>query len=140
MSVALFLEFIKKQNLNITPVKSKTATTTAKEAAKAHMVPVCNIIKSLLVKKEDEFILYLCPGDQRLNLNEIGGEMANADEVKEITGHSIGGVPPFGHKKSIKTIIVNGFDENMPLWAAAGAKDTNFQITLPKLNNIVNKN
>ncbi len=133
MSVSLFLEFIKKHKLNITPVKSEQATTTAQEAAAVHGVPVSNIVKSLVVKKDNEFIVYLCPGDKRLNLEEIGGRMATPDEVKEITGHSIGGVPPFGYKKPLKTVIVDGFNPNQPLWAAAGAQDTNFKTTLSEL-------
>ncbi len=136
MSVELFLEFVEKRGLDITPVKSKQATTTAKEAAEAHEVPVSNIVKSLLVREASrEFILYLCPGDKHLELSE-GARMANADEVKEVTGHSIGGVPPFGHKTSLKTVIVDGFDEAVPLWAAAGAADTNFKTSLAELNSV----
>jgi len=133
----LFLEFVKKHKLNITPVKSKHATTTAKEAAKAHGVPVSNIVKSLVVKEANgSFTVYLCPGDKRLKLPQ-GARMATASEVKEVTGHSIGGVPPFGHKTSLKTVIVDGFDPAAPLWAAAGAADTNFKTTLKDLEKIV---
>ena len=139
MSVGLFLEFVEKKGLDVVPVKSGQATTTAREAAKAHGVPVSNIVKSLLVRElNGEFVLYLCPGDRRLELSE-GVRMANADEVKEVTGHSIGGVPPFGHKKLLKTIIVDGFDESAPLWAAAGAADTNFKTSLAELVTIFKK-
>lgn len=137
MSVSLFLEFIKKHKLVITPVKSDKLTSTAQEAAEVHGVPVSNIVKSLVVKKDDEFVVYLCPGDKKLDLKNIGGQMAVADEVKEITGHSIGGVPPFGHQQPLKTVIVDGFNPNEPLWAAAGAQDTNFKITLSELKRIV---
>ncbi|MBM4401954.1 MAG: YbaK/EbsC family protein [Candidatus Cloacimonetes bacterium] len=137
MSVTLFLEFIKKHKLDITSVKSEQSTTTAQEAAKVHNVPVSNIVKSLVVKQDGEFVLYLCPGDKKLNLEKIGGRMATADEVKEVTGHSIGGVPPFGHKKPLKTVIVDGFDPTEPLWAAAGAQDTNSQTTLFELKKVV---
>ena len=139
MSVALFLTFVEKHKLDITPVKSKQATTTAKEAAEAHGVSVSNIVKSLLVRESNrEFVLYLCPGDKRLELSE-GARMAKADEVKKVTGHSIGGVPPFGHKTSLKTVIVDGFDGAAPLWAAAGAADTNFKTSLPELVTVFKK-
>ncbi len=140
MSVSLFLEFVKKHRLEIAPVKSERATTTAKEAAEAHGVPVSNIVKSLLVHEADgDFVIYLCPGDRRLELKD-GARMATADEVKEITGHSIGGVPPFGHKRPLKTKIADGFNPTTPLWAAAGAADTNFKTTLEELQNIIDKN
>jgi len=144
MSIELFEEFLVKYNLDIKPIKAKEPTLTAKEAADVHGVPVSNIVKSLLVKADSEFFLCLCPGDKRLDfqyLREKLGKkelrMANADEVKEVTGHSIGGVPPFGHKRSLKTIIIDGFNANEPLWAAAGASDVNFQTTLFSLKRIL---
>lgn len=144
MSVSLFKNFVKTYNLNITLVKSEQGTRTAEEAAEVHGVPVSNIVKSLVVKADDGFIVALCPGDKLLDLKELedtlGKEsvrMAKAREVKNATGHSIGGVPPFGHKKPLETIIVEGFDSTRPLWAAAGAADVNFQTTLAELEEIV---
>ena len=136
MGVSLFLEFVKKNRLPIVPIKADKETTTAAEAAKVHGVPVANIVKSLVVREADgSFAVYLCPGDRRLKLPE-GTRMANASEVKEVTGHSIGGVPPFGHQQPLRTVIVDGFDPTTPLWAAAGAADTNFQTTLGDLQKI----
>lgn len=144
MSVPLFLKFVKNHNLDITPVKSARSTTTAKEAAKVHGVPVSNIVKSLVVKADQEFLVCLCPGDKRLDLKILSQKlgkkhirMANANEVKKITGHSIGGIPPFAHRIFLKTIIIDGFDPIAPLWAAAGASHTNFKTTLFELEKIV---
>lgn len=144
MSVEVFEKFLAENNLPIQPVKSAKPTATAKEAAKVHGVPVSNIVKSLVVKADSEFFVCLCPGDKRLDfekLKKLLGKkdvrMANADEVKKVSGHSIGGVPPFGHLRPLKTIILEGFDPKKPLWAAAGAGDTNFQITLSELKKIV---
>lgn len=139
MSIKLFSEFVEKRGLDITLVKSNQTTTTAKQAAAAHKVPVSNIVKSLLVREANgEFVLYLCPGDRRLELPK-GARMAKAAKVKEVTGHSIGGVPPFGHKQSLKTIIVDGFDSSAPLWAAGGAADTNFKTSLAELTTTIKK-
>lgn len=144
MSVPLFLDFVKKHQLSISPVKALEATTTAEEAARVHEVPVSNIVKSLVVKADDEFVVCLCPGDRKLDFKELSRRlgkkdvrMAGADEVKAATGHSIGGVPPFGHLRANKTIVIDGFNPAAPLWAAAGASDTNFQTTLSELERIV---
>lgn len=144
MSVALFSRFIREHHLEIKPVKSAKSTTTAKEAAEVHGVPAPNIIKSLVVKAGEEFLICLCPGDRRLNLEKLARKLgkkdlrlANAHEVKKATGHSIGGVPPFGHKTFLKTLIVEGFDADQPLWAAAGASNTNFKTTLSELKSVV---
>lgn len=144
MSLELFEKFLKENGFSIKPVKSKESTSTAEEAARAHGVPVSNIVKSLLIKADGDFFMCLCPGDKKVNfenlkkkLNKTELRMANAREVKEITGHSIGGVPPFGHKTTLKTIILDGFDEKAPLWAAAGASDTNFESSLSQLKKVI---
>lgn len=147
MPLELFEKFIKEQGLDIKPIKAKHVTKTAKEAADAYGVPVSNIVKSLVVKIDKEFFLILCPGDKKINLQQLQmalrkreSRMATADEVKEATGHSVGGVPPFGHKHPMKTIILEGFNLNEPLWAAAGRPDTNFEIMLAQLKDILEQN
>ncbi|MBL7156418.1 MAG: YbaK/EbsC family protein [Candidatus Pacebacteria bacterium] len=147
MPIELFEKFIKDHNLDITTIKSEISTKTAQQAADAHGVPVCNIVKSLVVKTDNEFLIVLCPGNKKLDfeklekiLNKKEIRMANANEVKENTGHSVGGVPPFGHKNPLKTIILNGFESNEFLWAAAGAANNNFKTTLSELKNILKQN
>ncbi len=144
MSVKLFKKFLKEHNLDIKLVKSERSTLTAKEAAEVHGVSVSNIVKSLVIKADSDFFICLCPGDKRLSFGylkrKLGKKeirMATADEIKEITGHSIGGVPPFGHKKPLKTIIIKGFNPKQPLWAAAGASNVNFKTTLSELKRIL---
>ena len=117
MPVYLFEKFVKEQGLDIEVVGSSESTRTAEEAARVHGVPVSNIVKSLVVKAGDEYVVCLCPGDKRLDLEglrvRLGKEsvrMAMADEVKKVTGHSIGGVPPFGHSQPLRTIIIDGFN------------------------------
>ena len=101
----------------------------------------------MVIKADNEFFIVLCPGDKKANLEQLKialnkkeTRMANADEVKQVTGHSVGGVPPFGHKQPLKTIILKGFNPDEPLWAAAGKADTNFQTTLLKLKSILEEN
>ena len=133
----LFEQYIKDKKLNIQLIETDESTRTAQDAANTHNVPVSNIVKSLLTKVGDNFVLYLVPGDRRLDLNEIDGRMATADEVKEITGYSIGGVPPFGHKKKLETHIMDGFDEEKILLAAGGKPNIIFKITLEELKKLI---
>ena len=46
--------------------------------------------------------------------------MATADEVKIITGFTIGGVSPIGHIKKIDILIDNSLERFNSLYAAAG--------------------
>lgn len=133
----LFEQYIKDNNINIELLETDESTRTAQDAANTHHVPVSNIVKSLLTKTEDRFVLYLVPGDKRLDLESIGGRMANADEVKDVTGYSIGGVPPFGHATKLETHIMDGFDGEKILLAAGGKPNIIFKITLEELKKLI---
>ncbi len=145
MAVQQFQEFLDKNKLNYKIIETDGSTHTAVEAAKEQSVPVSNIVKSLLVKVDDEFKLFLVPGDKRLDLEDVKKtqkvlevRMATADEVKKITGYSIGGVPPFGHKNRLATVIQEGFTDKSQLVAAAGAGNALFRIELKDLRDIIN--
>lgn len=149
MAVSQFKSFLAENDLDFEIIISDGASThTAQQAADVHGVPVSNIVKSLLTNCEidcaSRYILFLVPGDKRLDFEfwqkELGAEkmrMANADEVKSITGYSIGGVPPFGHTAKLETYIADGFDADSLLVAAAGSHDAVFKIDLSKLRSIV---
>jgi prolyl-tRNA editing enzyme YbaK/EbsC (Cys-tRNA(Pro) deacylase) len=90
--------------------------------------------------------MYLTPGDVRLDFDLIKKElnaqevrMANAAEVKEVTGYSIGGVPPFGHTTGLETYIHPTFSNEYPLYAAAGSAFANFEISLEELQKLIFK-
>ena len=87
---------------------------TANDAATALGCKVGAIVKSLLFKTEKSFVLCLVSGDKKCSLNKLKkilGEknvsMANADQVKEITGYTIGGVSPIGHLTKVNILIDN---------------------------------
>ena len=59
--------------------------------------------------------------------------MANAEQVKEISGFSIGGVSPTGHLKKLNIIIDMSLSRFRFLYGAAGHPDCVFKITYPEL-------
>jgi prolyl-tRNA editing enzyme YbaK/EbsC (Cys-tRNA(Pro) deacylase) len=144
MAYGTFQKYLDSQILKYTIVVSDEDTKTATQAAQVHNVPVSNIVKSLLVWVNGSFKLFLVPGDRRLDLESVKARfktddirMANAKEVKDITGYSIGGVPPFGHSTKIETYIEDGFDVNTVLVAAAGSGNSVFKISYSELEKIV---
>ena len=90
---------------------------TAKDAAKSLKREVGAIVKSLLFKNIEfnEFYLCLVSGDKYMSLQKlskiIGNNIvkANADECKQVTGFSIGGVSPVAHLDIPSRIFI---DEN----------------------------
>ena len=132
--------FIKQfdSSLEIT-VLDKTART-AKDAATALNCEVGAIVKSLLIKIENDFLLCLVSGDKRCSLNKLkkisekkNVRMASADEVKSQTGYTIGGVSPVGHINKIQIFIDNSLSRFKDIFAAAGHPNVIFKINYEKL-------
>ena len=112
---------------------------TAAEAAAACGVAVGQIVKSLVFVAGDEAILVLVSGanqaDER-RLRALTGQpvrRADADTVRRATGFAIGGVPPVGHPRPLRTFLdrdLLGYDR---LVAAAGTPHAVFSLTPAEL-------
>ena len=118
----------------------KNSARTADDAALSLNCMVGAIVKSLLLRTENDFTLCLVSGDKRCSLNKIKKilnlkdvSMANADEVKDITGFSIGGVSPIGHLKKIPILIDLSLSRFEYVYAAAGHPYSIFEITYKQL-------
>ena len=137
--------YLQKFDPSIKLIELNTTARTAQDAANSLKQEVGAIVKSLLFKniETNEYYLCLVSGDQYLSLEKlskiIGNKIvkANADECKEITGFSIGGVSPVAHTHSPSRIFIdeklNRFDM---VYAAAGHPYVVFGITLDNLHNI----
>ena len=113
---------------------------TAKEAATSLKCEVGAIVKSLLLRTEGNFILCLVAGDKRCSLNKVKKilnmkdvSMADAEQVKNQTGFSIGGVSPVAHLNKIKILIDSSFSRYENVYAAAGHPNSIFKISYKQL-------
>jgi len=118
---------------------------TVKEAASSLNCEVGAIVKSLLFRSNDYFILSLVAGDKRCSLNKLKKltnnkyiSMASPNEVKTQTGYTIGGVSPVGHLNKSKILIDNSLERFKELYAAAGHPNCVFKINLKNLQNVTN--
>ena len=134
-------EFDQKQSVIIL----KSSARTALEAASSLDCEVGAIVKSLVFKAENTFILCLVAGDKKASLNKIKKElnikdvsMASSDEVKKVTGFTIGGVSPIGHLNKIEILIDNSLKRFNSLFAAAGHPNCVFEINFNDLQKITN--
>jgi len=130
-------------NLNITILN--TTARTAKDAAYSLNCDVGAIVKSLLLKVEESFLICLVAGDKRCSLNKLKKIlkkknvcMATAIEVKENTGFSIGGVSPVAHIKKIDILIDKSLRRFPNIFAAAGHPNCIFKISYSDLIKITN--
>ena len=116
---------------------------TAQDAANSLNCEVGAIIKSLLFRANDTFILCLVSGDQRCSLNKLKKiinkndvSMATPDDVKIHTGYTIGGVSPIGHLEKIDILIDNSLERFNNIYAAAGHPNCVFKINFKNLQKI----
>ena len=128
-------------NLNVI-VLDQTART-ANEAATALGCKVGAIIKSLLFKAGEDFVLCLVSGDKRCSLSKLKNIlkekdvcMANPEDVKKITGYTIGGVSPVGHLIKIKIFIDENLKNFESIFAAAGHPNAVFEIDFENLKKL----
>ena len=134
---------LKKYDQKLSVIILDTSARTALEAASSLGCEVGAIVKSLLFKTDNSFTLFLVSGDKRASLNKIkknliikDASMATADDVKKITGFTIGGVSPVGHLNKIPIIIDNSLERFENLYAAAGHPNCVFKIDFTNLQKI----
>ena len=109
-------------------VEFEESTRSAQEAADAIGCELGQIVKSLVfkTKKSRAAVLVLTSGVNRVDekaIRALVGEKlgkADADFVRESTGYSIGGVPPFGHSGPTQVFIDEDLTQYETIWAAAG--------------------
>jgi len=133
-------EFIKKFDPKLEILVLDTTARTAQDAAKSLDCEIGAIVKSLLFRTKNNFLICLIAGDRRCSLNKLKKvlqekdvSMANADEVKINTGFSIGGVSPVAHTKNLNILIDNSLNRFKFLFAAAGHPNCVFKITYDQL-------
>ena len=136
---------IKEYNSEMSVIVLDSSAKTAIEAASSLGCEVGAIVKSLLFKTENTFTLFLVSGDKKASLNKIkktlnikDASMASPDDVKNITGYTIGGVSPVGHLNKIEIFIDHSLARFENLYAAAGHPNCVFKINFDDLQKITN--
>ena len=118
---------------------------TANDAASSLNCEVGAIVKSLLLRTDKDFILCLVSGDKRCSLNKVKNitkkkdvSMADAEQVKNQTGFSIGGVSPIGHLNKMNVLIDKSLSRFENIYAAAGHPHSIFKISYTQLLKLTN--
>ena len=139
------LKLLKEFDPNQDVIALDKSARTAQEAASSLGCEVGAIVKSLLFKTEKDFVLCLVAGDKKASINKIkkflklkNVSMASVDDVKLVTGYTIGGVSPIGHLNKVDTYIDNSLKRFNSLFAAAGHPNCIFKINFEDLEKITN--
>ena len=134
---------IKEYNNEMSVIVLDSSAKPAIEAALSLGCEVGAIVKSLLFKTENTFTLFLVSGDKKASLNKIkktlnikDASMASPDDVKNVTGYTIGGVSPVGHLNKIEIFIDHSLARFENLYAAAGHPNCVFKTNFDDLQKI----
>lgn len=134
--------------LDIRPIPR--AVHTAEEAAAAVHAEVGQIVKSLVLvapRPGGRLVPIVClvSGRNQVDpslLAAVSGEVAirkaTAREVRDLTGYSMGGIPPFGYGRDVRILMDQDLSQYQWVWAAAGTDMAVFRIapgTLRMLSN-----
>ena len=129
-------EFDKSMNV----IELDSSARTAEDAANSLNCEVGAIVKSLLFRTEESFLLCLVSGDKRCSLNKLKKItqikdicMASPEDVKIQTGYTIGGVSPVGHLKKLNIFVDNSLERFDDIFAAAGHPNCVFKINFKNL-------
>ena len=138
-------KFLKDFDQSLEVIILENSARTAQDAAKALDCNVGAIVKSLLFRAGNDFILCLVAGDKRCSLNKLKKLkdkkdilMASPEEVKTQTGYTIGGVSPIGHLNKIEILIDKSLERFNQLFAAAGHPNCVFKINFINIQKITN--
>ena len=126
------------------------STHTAEEAAAAVGAELGQIVKSLVFVAPEadgalEPILCLVSGPNRVDLARLAAvtgvpdvRRATAVEARDLTGYTIGGIPPIGFARPVRVVMDPDLGRFQVVWAAAGTATTVFPVapgTLRMLSN-----
>jgi len=112
---------------------------TSQQAADALGVTVGQIAKSLVFTVNKSPLLVIASGANRVDEGKLGqlagGKIRRADPetVKQSTGYTIGGVPPFAHATSLPVYIDPDLLQYDLIYAAAGVPECVFPLTPAEL-------
>ena len=136
----LVVDAARAAGVTIEVVEYPAGTKTAQDAAAAVGAPVATIVKSLVFLVDDDPVMALMAGNNRLDearlLAASGGSQvgrADADIVRASTGFPIGGVPPFAHATRLATFVDEDLLVHDAVWAAAGTPRHVFRLTPDQL-------
>ena len=143
------LDAAARKGVTLEVTQFEESTHTAAEAAAALGAELAQIVKSLVfvvaAEGGPEPLLCLVSGPNRVDLARlaaVAGETdvrrATAREAHELTGFSIGGIPPIGHTRPVRAIMDPDLGRYPTVWAAAGLPTAVFPVAPGTLRMLAN--
>jgi prolyl-tRNA editing enzyme YbaK/EbsC (Cys-tRNA(Pro) deacylase) len=139
-----------RKGVTIDVVAFEESTHTAADAAAALGADLGQIVKSLVFvapqrESDPEPIVCLVSGPDRVDIARLAAVVgepdvrrATAREANELTGFTIGGIPPFGHVRATRVVMDPQLGRYPTVWAAAGLPTAVFEVPPATLRSLAN--
>jgi prolyl-tRNA editing enzyme YbaK/EbsC (Cys-tRNA(Pro) deacylase) len=120
-------------------VEFPEGTRTSADAAAAIGTTLAQIAKTLVFLADGEPVLVIASGPDRVSEERLGAHLgatisrADAEAVRAATGFPIGGVPPVGHPRPVRTVIDAALLAHDEIWSAGGTPNAVFPTTPAEL-------
>ncbi len=148
-SIQRVLDAAMRKGVTLEVSRFDESTHTAAEAAKALGAELGQIVKSLVfvdpAGDDADPLLCLVAGHNRVDLARLAAVAGQADvrratarEAHDLTGFSIGGIPPIGHTRPIRVIMDPDLGRFPIVWAAAGLPTAVFPVPPATLRVLAN--
>jgi len=139
MAIDKVREHLKKWGRENDILEFDTSSATVELAAKALNVEPSRIAKTIAFRGVEGPILVVAAGDAKADNRKFKEEfglkakMLTADEVLDFTGHSVGGVCPFGLKTDIPVYLDISLKRFDTIFPACGSSNSAIQLTCAEL-------
>jgi prolyl-tRNA editing enzyme YbaK/EbsC (Cys-tRNA(Pro) deacylase) len=138
-AITLVRDAAARRGVNLDVVVMDASTHTAADAAAAVGAELGQIVKSLVfvTAVNGELIPLIClvSGTNRVDVARLAAAIgepevrrATAREAHDLTGFSIGGIPPFGYARTVRVVMDPDLERFAVVWAAAGTGTAVFPI------------
>ncbi|MDJ0782090.1 MAG: YbaK/EbsC family protein [Desulfosarcinaceae bacterium] len=134
--------FIATHGLTATILPLSQPTATVNDAARALGVANEQIIKSLVFMLHDLPLLVITNGLGRVDRKKLGVALgvgrkrvkfADPAQALAATGFSVGSMPPFGHRRALRTLVDKGVLRFEAVYGGGGDGDTMMRLTTAEL-------
>jgi prolyl-tRNA editing enzyme YbaK/EbsC (Cys-tRNA(Pro) deacylase) len=123
-------DFMQENNIPGEILSLEVPTPTVEDAAQAVGTSSENIVKSLLFRINDGFVLAITCGPTHIERRAIAAhfkvgrkkvKLADPETVLQETGYQVGAMPPFGHHSPLPTLIDKRVLEKDHVYAGGGS-------------------
>jgi len=139
MSIDKVRKHLRKWNKDIDILIFEDSSATVELAAKVLNVVPGRIAKTISLKDADNALLVVSAGDVKIDNAKFKAEfgfkakMLSPEEVLEFTGHTVGGVSPFGLKNEIRVYLDQSLKRFETIFPACGSSNSAIKLTCDEL-------